>query len=145
MGSGNMPAMVQQDGEFGAVMLIRDPRVSIQYGFEPLGRVAGSVPDPGQLFKMAGDLAFVPSGHDRIDIRKVFVKRGPSDADRLGDLGHRHRGKPVPMHEACSRLQRRSPYGIAVGRYRLVPQFGHTFSLGCAVRPGSIKTLCIVK
>ncbi|TIX20498.1 MAG: hypothetical protein E5V34_15245, partial [Mesorhizobium sp.] len=60
-------ASMQACGEFGAMVLLRNERVGLKYGLQPLTGVASLVPDCNEMFEVTGDLAFVPGDEDRFD------------------------------------------------------------------------------
>jgi len=53
--------------EFGAVVIaaVGDERVGLEHSFEPLASVASLVPDFGEMFEVAGDVAGLPSPSGR--------------------------------------------------------------------------------
>jgi hypothetical protein len=71
---------VQQRRQFGAVVLpaplVLDHSVRVQHLLEPLAGRAVLVADFGQLGQVGADVAVVPGGQDRLDVREVLVQRG---------------------------------------------------------------------
>ena len=72
LGAGDVLAVVQQGGEFAAVvlMLVLDERVCLQDRFE-LAAGAGGVAGFGELGEVAGDLPLVPGGQEGLDVGEV--------------------------------------------------------------------------
>jgi len=91
MRTGEMVSMVNECRKFGSVVLVANQCVALENGLEALTRVAALVTEFGKLPEMVGDLPLMPREQDRLDIRKVLVERGTSDASLLGDLRHRYR------------------------------------------------------
>src|ERR1700731_947658 len=88
-GAGDELALMQQRRELAAVVavLLHAQGVRLKDGPEPpapCGR--GGVPCLGELGELAGDLALVPGGQDRLDVGEVLVQRGAPDASAPGDL-----------------------------------------------------------
>ncbi len=96
--SGDVFPSMQEGREFGAFVLVGHDCERLEHSFEPLARVTCSIPDFGEMFEVAGDLAFVPGDEYRVDVGKVLVQRRPSYAGPLGDLRHGDRGEPVLGH-----------------------------------------------
>ena len=67
MDQGNVLASMQERREFGAVVLMVDEGVRLEHGVESLARVAGLMSEPGEVLKVAGDLALVPGDQDLLD------------------------------------------------------------------------------
>jgi hypothetical protein len=63
-----------------AVVLVLDERVGLEHRLEALGGVARPVGELGEMFKVTGDLAFVPRDQDGLDVREVLVQGRPPDA-----------------------------------------------------------------
>jgi hypothetical protein len=118
---GDALTVVQKRGELGPVMPVLNECVSLQDGFEPLAGAAGPVPDPGEVVQVAGDLAIVPGGQDRLDVGEVLVQRGAPDAGLRGDLGHRHRGQPMLGDQGRGSVQRRVVHRPAMRLDRVRP------------------------
>lgn len=102
-----------------------DEGVRLKDRFEARPGVACPVPDLGELFEVSGDLTIMPGDADRFDVGKVLIKRGPSDAGRLGDLRHRHRCQPTLGDKRRGGVQRRVADRAAVCLDRLVLQLRH--------------------
>jgi hypothetical protein len=67
---------MQEWGEFRAGVLVgkavvRDERVGLQDGFQPLASVASPIAEFPQLCKVRGDLPFVPGNQDRFDVSRM--------------------------------------------------------------------------
>ena len=79
---GDVLTSMQECREFGAVVLavVGDEGVGLQHSFEPLGSTASLVPEYGEMFEVAGDMTFVPSEQDRLDVWEVLVQRRTADA-----------------------------------------------------------------
>jgi hypothetical protein len=67
-------------------------RVSSEDLTEAFTRVSRFVSDGNQPLEVAGNLPLVPSGQNGVNVGEVLVQRGPADAGRLRDAGHRHAG-----------------------------------------------------
>ena len=87
LGSGDVLAAVHDRGELGALRpLVGYLSVGGEHGFEPLaGAAAGLIADLGEIFEVAGDVAVVPGGQDRLDVGEVLVQRRAADAGLGGD------------------------------------------------------------
>ena len=85
---GDVLAAVHQRRQFGALRpLVGYLRVGSEDGFEPLaGAAVGLVPDLGEIFEVAGDVAVVPGDQDRLDVGEVLVQRRAADAGLGGAL-----------------------------------------------------------
>jgi len=83
------------------------------------------VADRGQVVEVAGDVAGVPGGQDRLDVGEVLVQRRAADAGLGGDPGHRHRREPVLGDQRRGRVKRRVVHGAAVFLDRLGPELRH--------------------
>jgi hypothetical protein len=72
---GDVLVSMQERRECGAVVLavMGDEGIGLQYSFEPLTSAASPVPDFGEMFEVAGDMAFVPGEQDRFDVWEVLV------------------------------------------------------------------------
>lgn len=114
-------ASMQACGEFGAMVLLRNERVGLKYGLQPLTGVASLVPDCNKMFEVTGDLTFVPGDEDRFDVREVFVQRCATYSSLLGDFRHRHRQQPMLGHQRSRGVQARVAYGAAVRIDGFVP------------------------
>lgn len=129
----DMCALMQPCRVGTAVAGVGHQGISLQNGFKLPGRTGAAVPDPGQLLQVGVDLAFVPCRENGVHIRKVLVQGRPSDACRLGDLRHRHRGQAVPGHQRSCRVQNGGPHGTAVRLDGLIPQLRHHHN----IQPGA--------
>jgi hypothetical protein len=129
LGPDEMLAPVQEGREFAAVMLVADERISLERRFEALASAACPVPDLGEMLEVTGDLAFVPGGQDRFDVREVLVQRRPADAGLRRDLRHRYRRQSMLGHQCRHGVQGRVAHRAAVRLDRLRPQLGHQFSI----------------
>jgi hypothetical protein len=119
---------VQQGDEIAVVVLPRhvgEQGVGLQYGGQALRGFAAAVADLDQLRQMGSDLALVPRGQDRLDIREVLVQRGPPDPGLRGDPRHRDREQPVSGHQCRGGVEDRVAHLATVGLDRLVPQLRH--------------------
>jgi len=125
LGSGDVLASMQECGEFGAVVLVVNERVGLEYSLQTLASVASLVAKLGELFEVAADLTFVPGDQDRFDVWEVLVQRRTSDARLRGDLRHRHRPQPVLCHERRGGVHGRVADRAAVRLDGLVPQLRH--------------------
>ncbi len=144
--SGDVLTSMQECREFGAVVLVGNERVGLEYSFEPLASVASLVPDFGKMFEVVGDLTFVPGDQDGFDAWEVLVERRTSDAGLLSDLRHRHRRQSVLGHQPCSGVQGRVAHGAAVRLDRLVPHLRHTsvYVTSMSRHSDLISTHCLV-
>lgn len=80
LGGGHVFAAVDQGGEFGAVVPtpVADLcRVGLEDGLQSLPGGAWLGGGLGELGEVAGDVALVPGGQDRLDVGEVLVQRGP--------------------------------------------------------------------
>src|SRR5215211_4866309 len=130
---------MQERREFAGVALVLDECVGLEHGFEPLTRVAGLVPDFGEMFEVAADVTFVPGEQDSFNVREVLVERCTPDAGFLENPRHRHRQQPVLGHQRPSGVQNRVAHRRTVRLYRLVPQPRHRSS----IHDGDIETVCL--
>jgi len=125
LGSVDVLPSMQDRRELGAVVLVGDERVRLEYGREPLERIAVLIPDRGELLEVAVDLTLVPGDQDRLDIREVLVERRASDPGLLRDLRHGHRERSALGHQCRGGVQRRIAHRPAVCLDRLIPQLRH--------------------
>ncbi len=95
---GDVFPSMQKGREFGAVVLVGHERERLEHSFDPLAGGTGPIPDFGEMFEVAGDLAFVPGDQYRVDVGKVLVQRRPPYSGVSGDLGHGDRGQPALGH-----------------------------------------------
>ena len=66
---------MQERHEFGAVVfaVVVVEGIGLQHSFEPLGSAASLVPEFGEMFEVADEVAFVPGEQDRFDVWEVLV------------------------------------------------------------------------
>ena len=139
LGPGDVLAAVHHRGQFGAMgPVVGYLRVGGEHGLEPPGGGAcGLVPDLGEVFEVAGDVALVPGGQDRLDVGEVLVQGRAAYARLGGDPRHRDRRQPVLGDQGCGGIQGRVMHRPAVLLDRLVPQLRHSPSLHDA-RPSTL-------
>lgn len=85
---------VEHDHEFARMRLFvmvsnslsLDLSVGGEHRFESLGACSGAVAYLAEVGEMAGDLAEVPGGKNRLDIGIVLVEGGAADPGLFGDL-----------------------------------------------------------
>jgi hypothetical protein len=132
--AGDVLTSMQERREFGAVVPLSSERVGLEYSFESPMRVTCSIPDFGEMFKVAGYVAFVPGDRDGFDVGKVLVQRGTSDTGVLSDPGHGHRCQTVRGHQRRRGVQGRVANRVAV---RLDRSF-HSFGTSAVYGPDSL-------
>jgi hypothetical protein len=125
LGAGNVLASVEDGGQPVVAMLMRNQRIRLEHCFEPADGITRLISHTDELFEMPSYLPLVPGDQDRLDVRKVLIQRGPSDAGRLGDLGHRYRDQPVLLDESGGRVEGRLADGATMRIDRLGPQPWH--------------------
>ena len=83
---GDVLASMQECGEFGAVVLVVNERVGLEYSLQALASFASLVAELGELLEVAADLTFVPGDQDRFDVWEVLVQRRTSDGSFAADV-----------------------------------------------------------
>ena len=137
--AGNMLALMEERHQLGPVMaaVVSDECVGVEHRFEPLPGVAASGPDLRQLLEVADDMALVPGGQDRFDVRKIFVQGGAADPGPFSDLRHRDRRQPLLRHQRPGCVKDRLPHRVPVRVHRIIPQLRHSST----IRDGEVETI----